>query len=411
MRADQATRWVVLGVATAAAAMSGTHSAAADTTPREIVVLYDDATVSLTSLEATLTTRSTARVRGKAHARRIRAGSAARLSAVTWSVPDGLSEARAVAALRQVPGVAHVGRNRRWQTRGAPRDVPLLHDDLDDAAVIDQPALDQIGGTHSGGAGITVAVLDGGFDLGHEMLAGHIAPGGYDTLDDDAVVEDTGDGVDGDGDGITDDMVGHGTFVSGLVLAVAPDAEILPMRVLDDEGWGTDLALWLAVSRAVDQGADVVNMSMVVPNLPVPLQNAIDAARAAGVVFVTAAGNDPADPLDDPALRARALVVGGVDGDDSVLWWSPTGADVEIYAPSEALIGPLGGGASDDYGTWSGTSFGCALASGAAALLRAADATLTPAVIESVLATATATVSGDTGSGRLDIPAALDAID
>jgi subtilisin family serine protease len=206
-------------------------------------------------------------------------------------------------------------------------------------------------------------------------------------------------------------MVGHGTFVSGLVLAVAPQAKVLPMRVLDDEGWGSDLALWLAVSRAVDEGADVVNMSLVVPNLPPPLQAEIDTARAAGIVFVTSAGNDPNGPLDDPALKARAVVVGGVDGNDAVLSWSPSGTDVEIYAPSEALIGPLGGATADSYATWSGTSFGCALVSGAAALLLEADGTLTPDEVESTLVAETTTVSGDTGSGLLSIPDALAAVD
>jgi subtilisin family serine protease len=392
--------------------MAGTTSAAADTTSREIVVLYDDARVGLPSLEATLTGASVRGVRGRSLRRAVRAGSGGRLSAVTFRVADTATETRAVTALRQVRGVSHAARNRRWQTRGAPRDAALFEEDLEMPSVLQQAALDQIGAGGSGGDGVTVAVLDGGFDLGHEMLDGHLDPsGGYDTLDGDLDPEDTGDGVDGDGDGLADDMVGHGTFVSGLVLAVAPEAQVLPLRVLDDEGWGTDLALWLGISKAVDEGADVVNLSMVVPSLPQPLQDEIDAARSAGVVFITAAGNERTGPFDDPALVTRALVVGGVDGNDAVLSWSPIGGDVEVYAPAEELKGPLGGLGSDAYGTWSGTSFACALASGAAALLLDIDGTLTPAEVESVLATETVTVSGYGTNGRLEIPAAIDAVD
>lgn len=410
MRADKATRWVVLSLATAVV-MTGTQSVASESRVRELVVLYDDAQVSVETLDATLAARGAVRVRGATHERSIRAGDAPRLSAVTWRVPDGAVQSTALAALRRVPGVAHAAPNRRWQTQGAPRDIPIDETDFDTTDVVAQVALDQVGADGIGGTGMTVAVLDGGFDLSHEMLAGHLAPGGWDTLDDDSGVDDLGDGVDTDGDGYTDDLVGHGTFVSGLVLAVAPQAKVLPMRVLDDEGWGTDLALWLAISRAVDEGADVINMSMVVANMPTQLQAEIDTARAAGIVFVTSAGNDGNSTLDHPALKSRAVVVGGVDGNDAVLSWSPSGANVEIYAPADSLIGPLGGATADSYATWSGTSFACALVSGAAALLLETDGTLTPAEVEAALVTNTTTVSGDSGSGLLDIPAAIDAVD
>src|SRR5207248_7691126 len=81
----------------------------------------------------------------------------------------------------------------------------------------------------STGAGTTVAVLDTGVDPAHPALAGRLGPG-WDYVDDDAQPQDVATGADGNGNGITDEAYGHGTFVSGVLALVAPQARILPYR-------------------------------------------------------------------------------------------------------------------------------------------------------------------------------------
>ena len=96
---------------------------------------------------------------------------------------------------------------------------------------------------YSTGEGALVAVLDTGVLASHEALAGVIAPGGYDFIDNDDDPTDTANGLDDDNDGLIDEGAGHGTMVAGIVHLVAPDTRILPIRVLDDEGRGTTFTL------------------------------------------------------------------------------------------------------------------------------------------------------------------------
>ena len=119
--------------------------------------------------------------------------------------------------------------------------------------------------------------------------------------------------VDDDGDGRVDNDYGHGTFVASLVLAVAPDARILPIRALDDEGFGSASGVASAIVWAVDQGADVVNFSIDMTVESEALKEAIDYARDRGVVIVGAAGNAALSELQFPARFDRVLAVGAVD--------------------------------------------------------------------------------------------------
>ncbi len=373
----------------------------------EVLVVYDagvadagavESVVRVSAPDARATTRTD-----------VRGADGTRLAAVVFELADARREDALLDRLRETPGVVHAGRNRHWQVRGAPKDDVLLDDEIYGLAVSSQPAIGQIGATGSGGDGVVVGVLDGGFDLGHEYIAPSIGAGAWDALDDDNDPEDFGNGVDDDADGHTDHMVGHGTFVSGLVHAVAPGATIVPIRVLDDEGYATDLSLWRGVTKALDASADVINMSMVIPDLPSSLASLLDSARQQGVVVVTAAGNDANGPYDDTDFAARSIVVGGVDGSDVVLTWSPSGTHVEVYAPSKTIVGPYGCTVPDSYGTWSGTSFGSAFVAGAAAVLKGAHPSLSVTDVEGLLQGETDPVTGDSSNGRVDIGAALDA--
>jgi subtilisin family serine protease len=274
----------------------------------------------------------------------------------------------------------------RWKARhvarGQPVNIPVLLD-ANRTLVETQFAIAQVRAPgaqqYSQGTGITVAVLDGGFDLTHEFFDGRTVPG-WDCLNWDGNPQDLGDWLDNDFDGATDACVGHGTFVSGLILSTAPDVRIMPLRVLDDETYGTDWAVAAGIMYAVNHGANVINMSLVMPDVGWVVRFALRQAAAAGVIVVGAAGNSGESDLwrNDPEIAGKVLAVGAVDSLDVMCSWSCTGDLVDLYAPGNAVIGPLGGHIPNSYAIWSGTSFAAPFAAGAAAMMLSANPALLP---------------------------------
>jgi serine protease len=300
---------------------------------------------------------------------------------------------------------------------GQPSAVPILDSDLNRQSVTTQFAMSQIRAqlAHeiSTGAGVTVAILDGGFDLTHEDLQGCIVSTDVDMVDYDGDSQDLGDSIDNDNDGNTDWLVGHGTFVASLVHEVAPNAMILPIRVLDDEGWGTDLSVTEGVNYAVNHGCKVINLSLVVPDASNLLKGAMRFAADNGVVSVGAAGNEVDVWYQDPQLANRILVAGACSSLDVLMPWSVTGASVDVYAPGELVIGAYGGSAHpNSYARWSGTSFSAPMTAGGAALLRSAHPTWTVTQIVSRIKSTTDVCIGAlpllSAGGRIDLEAALD---
>ena len=254
------------------------------------------------------------------------------------------------------------------------------------------------------GAGVTVAVLDTGVDLQHPALLGKLLPG-RDMVDDDDVPQDEGFGI----------AWGHGTHVGGIVAVAAPDAAILPVRVLDSNGRGNMFTLAYAIEWAVDQGADVINLSVGAESDSRVLRDTIAEAVAQGVVVVAAAGNLNSAAVQYPAGYPDVLSVTAVDGANVKASFASYGAGwVDIAAPgvgiTSTIVGPQGSG----YASWSGTSMSAPFVAGAAALVRQAEPTAAPAQIASRLTAAAADIdalnpthAGQLG-GLLDAAAALD---
>ena len=281
--------------------------------------------------------------------------------------------------------------------------------------------------TRSVGTGVVVAVLDTGVDANHPELAGRILPG-FDFIDGDTDPADLGDGVDTDGDGLTDEMTGHGTFVAGLVSLIAPAAKILPVRVLDGDGNGDLWLLAKGMFYAIDRGVEVINISISSTYKGEATQDAVLEAANLGIIVVAAAGNcNTDDPPEYPAMRDHFLAVGASDDGDLKGGFSNYGEDMSLMAPGvSALIGsepdparsiisllPAGG-----YAYWEGTSMATPVVAGAAALVRAqhpewpADET-TRAMIEAALESTAVNIdalnppyAGLLGAGRIDIAAA-----
>jgi type VII secretion-associated serine protease mycosin len=237
------------------------------------------------------------------------------------------------------------------------------------------------------GSGVTVAVLDSGVDARHPDLAGQVLPGV--------------DLVKGSGDGRTD-PVGHGTTVAGFiagrnddergVVGLAPQARILPVRVLDaDNRYDDALIVAQGVRWAVDHGARVLNLSLGGVGDSAALAEALDYAFAKDVVVIACTGNvTPSAPTEVwyPAREPGVLAVSGLDrGNHDVLWAnSITGPATVISAPANGLLGAHPGG-----GYWrvQGTSFAAPLVAATAALVRSRWPTMSAAnVVNRIIRTA-----------------------
>jgi thermitase len=243
---------------------------------------------------------------------------------VVWAEPNQPRELSAESLGGLLWGLHNTGQSVWWR-RGTP--------DAD----IDAPQA----WTYSRGAGVTVAIADTGVDAGHPDLAGRIVPG-YDFVDDDT---DPQDGH------------GHGTHVAGTVAAgadgagvvgVAPQALVMPLRVLDDNGAGNSADVAAAFAYAGERGVRVVNASLGSPYPSLVERRAIE--EHPRTLFVVAAGNGGPDGVGDDndddtreypcAHDAPNLIcVGATDSNDARAAFSNYGtASVDLFAPGQDIV-------------------------------------------------------------------------
>ena len=258
------------------------------------------------------------------------------------------------------------------------------------------------------GTGTTVAVLDTGVHRAHPALAGVDVAAGYDLVDDDGNPADDGDGVDGDDDGQVDEAVGHGTAVAAMASLAAPDARILPLRVLDSDGLGDAFLVAEAIRMSLERGADVINLSFstgaqVESEL---LEDLIEEAEESGVVVVAAAGNGGDGALQFPAAAEDVVAVTAAGRDGALADFATRGAWVDVAAPGSGIVASRhpGGG----YATWSGSSFAAPFVAGQAALLAEERPGLSASDTVAVIRGSASPLPG-IGGGLVDVPASLDA--
>ncbi|MEX2624383.1 MAG: S8 family serine peptidase, partial [Acidimicrobiia bacterium] len=239
----------------------------------------------------------------------------------------------------------------------------------------------------------TIAVLDTGVDAANPDLAGRVVSGW------------SFDGTDP-----TTDASGHGTHVATIAAANDDDGtgiagvayagvNIMPVRVLGDDGTGQDSDIITGLVWAVENGADVVLMAFSNPGESAALQFAVDYAWANGVVLVAAAGNDGGSAPTYPAGLARVVGVGATDSSDAV--WAGSNQSNAVF-----MVAP-GVGITSSIGTVTGTSASAAVVAGAAALIQANDSSASPSVIVGRLARNAEAVDGVAGNGRLHLGRAL----
>ena len=245
---------------------------------------------------------------------------------------------------------------------------------------------------YNGGTGVVVAVLDTGVDLDHPDLAANIYVNPGEILD----------GVDNDNNGFIDDISGwnfnggnnnadddngHGTHCAGSVAAVgnngigvvgvAPQASIMPIKVLSGSGGGSFSAIIAGIDYVYmmkQRGVNVVvtsNSYGAGGNPGSAVQAAFDQAYQAGIIHLAAAGNSGSssgtgENVGWPANYASVIAVASTTSSDARSSFSSTGANVELAAPGSSILSTYPGGS---YATLNGTSMACPHAAGAAAVL------------------------------------------
>ncbi|MGQ9550065.1 MAG: S8 family serine peptidase [Roseiflexus sp.] len=195
----------------------------------------------------------------------------------------------------------------------------------------------------TGRADVIVAIIDSGVDPTHPDLVDRLRNDGYDFVDDDSDPRDEN---------------GHGTHVAGIVAAVlnnnegiaglAPDVTILPVRVMNERGRGSDRAIARGIRFAADKGAKVINLSLgatLTLNADEPsvmVNDAIVYAQQRGALVVVAAGND-AVPLPNAIAvdNPDVLVVAATDERDRKAPFSNSGPWVAVSAPGVNILSTM----------------------------------------------------------------------
>ena len=234
----------------------------------------------------------------------------------------------------------------------------------------------------TGSPDVTVAVIDSGVDMNHPDLKAALRDDGYDTVDE---------------DNDPDDENGHGTNVAGIIAASINNGEgvagvagggtkILPIRVMDADGSGTNQDIIEGIEYAVSKDVQIINMSLG-SLLPLDSEDIVDAikrANDAGVLVIVAAGNSFV-PLPNFAfgIEQYAVVVAATDQQDRKTDFSNYGKWVAVSAPGYEILStmptrnvfltsdalPREERFKQNYDTMSGTSQATPVVAGVAALV------------------------------------------
>ncbi|MER7570643.1 S8 family peptidase [Streptomyces sp. NPDC126514] len=273
------------------------------------------------------------------------------------------------------------------------------------------------------GKGVKIAVLDTGVDANHPDLKDQVIASKNFTPA-----------------ATAEDKVGHGTHVASIAAGtgaksggkfkgVAPGAQVLNGKVLDDTGSGDDSGILAGIEWAAEQGAQVVNLSLGGMDTPEvdPLEAAVNKLSAEkGILFAIAAGNSGPESVGSPGSAEAALTVGAVDDKDRLAGFSSTGprlgdgaikpdvtapgVDITAASAKGSMIEQEVGEKPAGYLTISGTSMATPHVAGAAAILKQQHPEWTYAELKGAL---TASAKGgkytpfEQGSGRIRVDKAI----
>jgi subtilisin family serine protease len=210
------------------------------------------------------------------------------------------------------------------------------------------------------GEGVKIAVLDSGCDLDHPDLAANLLPG-MNMINPKLTAHDDNQ---------------HGTHVSGIISAVnndigmvgvAPKSKIIPVKVLDKNGNGSLSNVSKGIRWAVDNGADIITMSLGAPRPLQSVRKSIQYAYKKGVPCFVAAGNaGKTKEVFYPAAYPETIAIGSIDSNFKRSDFSNTGKNLDFMSPGGKIFSTV---PDNWYAFLSGTSMACPFAVGVAALL------------------------------------------
>lgn len=216
---------------------------------------------------------------------------------------------------------------------------------------------------------VVVAVVDTGANSKHEFLQDRLIP------TDKSFIE---------GWPTSNDLNGHGTHVSGIIVdCTPPNVKILPVKVLDMNGHGTELSVYNGLLFAIEQDCDIINMSLGGYGRRELEQEAVREAISQNISVVVAAGNESMNAgLTSPARLSEVVTVGALNEKGLYANYSNYGEIVDIWAPGSSILSSVPG---NKYTEKSGTSMAAPHVAAVAAMLKTYDKTLIPRQIEGML--------------------------
>ena len=210
------------------------------------------------------------------------------------------------------------------------------------------------------GQGIKVAVLD----TGVTAMSGELSPAYNGNTSSSSAATDA---------------QGHGTHVAGIIgarsntiggVGIAPNASIYNIKVLGDNGSGSDDNIIRGITIAMEQGVDIINMSLGGVGYNPAFQKKIDEAYSQGIAMFAAAGNDGGSNINYPAAYKHIICVAAVDTNNQRASFSNYGSWVDLSAPGVDIWST---GKDGSYVSKSGTSMACPVAVGEAAVILSAN--------------------------------------
>jgi uncharacterized repeat protein (TIGR02543 family) len=232
----------------------------------------------------------------------------------------------------------------------------------------------------SSGEGITIAVIDTGIDTDHNEFQGRISELSYNSRTKIVGLE------------AVEDDSGHGTMVAGViasgdngygVIGVAPHAEILAIKANYENKQAFRASYFIeAILYATEVGVDIINASVAFTSYNSTMDQAVQNAVAAGILFVAASGNTGSERAIYPAAFDNVISVGSLNSKGEIDGFSTFHETLDFAAPGSSIIMPNMDG---KYISRSGTSFAAPHVAGIAALMLQVYPNLTPAEIEQKL--------------------------
>ncbi len=261
----------------------------------------------------------------------------------SYRIIPGLAKGLTAQELEQVkrdPSVAYITPDavrRLLRSTTASGTFDTILSTTGDSAPIIPYGIDLVNATqvwpYTMGSGVKIADIDTGIDLTHPDLPLIVAS----TTFTDLPVQDNGSNA----------TIGHGTYTAGIMAApgnaggvegVAPAAGLLIAQVFDSAGNATDSDIIAAIDWAIQNGAQVINMSLGGSDDDPALDQACESAVAAGAVVVAAAGNDGDNTPSYPAAYPSVIAVAAVDMSEEAADFSNYGSDIALSAPGVGVL-------------------------------------------------------------------------